>query len=217
MLRALDIITSAYKRMNRLSPGEVLIDDDSAYALPVLNELVDELTAQNEFLFLQVLTSAAQSGPITLGQGAWSSVSPGDEVVSMTADNLPLNKLTMQQYNELYQPTATGRPTVWASDGLNTIYLWPVPTGQVIKMQTRGSVTAFADLTTSYTAPDGWKAALSAGLAVRIAPAVIGRLPPELVRAEKQTMSAVNRYEPAIIGVDSYTKPRPGYYPPRLF
>ena len=216
MLRALDIITAAYKRMNRLSPGEALSSDDAAYSFDVLNELVDELSAQNLFLFQSVLTSAAQSGAITLGVGSWAAISPGDQIVSATCDNLMMDPITMQQYNQLYQPNVSGRPTCWASDGLSTVYLWPVPTGQTIKLQTRTSVSAFADQTTQYNAPDGWRAGLSAALAVRLAPAILGNVPAALLHAEKACMGAVNRYEPAILDFETFNKPRQ-YFPPRLF
>lgn len=215
-MRALDIIQDAYERCNRLSPGEVLNNDDASFALRKLNLLVDELSAQNLFLFQHTLTSGVASGNITLGAGAWAALGPGTEVVSATANNLAITKMTMQQFNELYQPTATGLPTVWAQDGMNTVYLWPVPTGQTIKLDTRQSVSSFADVTTIYSAPDGWQAALGAGLAVRIASTILGRLPPELVRAETKCMGAVSRYEPAIVNVDGYNKTR-AYFPPRLF
>lgn len=216
MVKAIEVITSAYERCNRLSPGETLNADDAAFGLRRLNEFVDELAAQNAYLFRAVLTSAAQSGQITLGAGAWASLSPGDEVVSATANNLKLSEVTMQQYNELYQPNVTGTPTVWAQDGLSTVYLWPVPVGQTIKLMTRATVSNFADQVTDYVMPDGYKAFLSAGLAVRIAPNILGRLPAELVRAEARLAAAVDKYEPAIISVESFTG-GPAYFPPRLF
>ena len=215
-MNALEIINDAYERCNRLTPGEPLSADDAAFALRKLNLLVDELSSQNLFLFQSVLTSAAQSGAITLGAGAWAAISPGDEIVSATANNLVLAKITMQQYNELYQPTVTGTPTVWAQDGLSTVYLWPVPTGQTIKLQTRITCVDFADLSTEYTAPSGYKSALGAGLAVRIAPTICGGVTPDMIRAEKSAMSNINNYQPAIVNVTGYTAGRV-YFPPRLY
>jgi hypothetical protein len=122
----------------------------------------------------------------------------------------------MRQYNEIYQPTVTGVPSVWANDGLSTIYLWPVPTGQTVKLQTRKSVGAFADLTTEYTAPSGYKSALGAGLAVRIAPTICGGVTPDMRSAERSTMDNINHYDPAINNVTSFTGGRM-YFPPRLF
>ena len=216
MTTALSIITDAYERLNRLSPGESLSADDAAFGLRRLNLLVDEVSASNAFLYLSQLVSNPQTGHITLGTGAWAAIASGDLIVSMTADNIAMSPITMQQFNELYQPTATGRPAVWAQDGGPTVYLWPVPTGQTIKIQTRETISSFADQTTDYALPVGWAAALGAALAVRMAPPLLGRLPPELVRAETEAMGNVRHYEPAIVNIDSLGRPR-NYFPPRLF
>lgn len=215
-MNALEIIVGAYEDCNRLSPGEALSADDAAFGLRRLNLLVDELSAKGAFLFLNTLTSAAQTGPITLGVGAWAAIEPGSQVVSATANNMPMAEITMEQYNLLYQPATTGIPSVYALDGLNTVFMWPVPNGQTVKLQTRKGVQAFADQTADYEAPQGYKAALIAGLAVRVAPKILGTLPAALVRAERIAMAAIDNYQPAINDVYSFTKSR-GVYPPRLF
>jgi hypothetical protein len=213
---ARDIITAAYKKLNRLSPGETLSADDLAFGFDTLNELVDELSAQNQFLYRSTLTTAVQAGHITLGAGSWLAINPGDQIVSGTADNIEMAPISIAQYNAIYNKLTTARPTVWAADGASTIYLWPVPVSSTITLQTRNTASSFADLTTDYTTPDGWKSAMSAGLAVRLATPILGKLPQDLLRAESKAMGAVKNYEPAIIGVETFNKPR-GYYPPRLF
>jgi hypothetical protein len=215
-VKAIEIIQDAFERCNRLSPGETLGADDVALGMRRLNLLVDELSGQNIYLFLNTLTSNPQSGHITLGIGAWASVPQGEEVISATADNMAMLPITMKQFNELYQPTSTGRPTVWAQDGLGTVYLWPVPTGHTIKIQTRGTVAEFVDETTDYIAPAGYKSALGAALAVRIAPNVLGAVPAALEKAERDLMGNISKYSPQIIHTSSYTGNR-GYFPPRLF
>lgn len=207
-ITALSVIQDAYERCNRLSPGEALSADDAAFGLRRLNALVDELSARSQFLYKNVQTSAAQTGNITLGAGSWAAINPGDEIISVAADNFPLRPITMQQYNELYVPTTTGTPNVWAQDGLSTVYLYPSPTGQSIRILTRTGVASFADQTTAYTVPAGYSSALGAALAVRIAPTLLGKLPPELVRAEKAAMGAIDGYQPAILDVTSYSRPR---------
>ena len=216
MTRAIEIITDAYERCNRLSPGETLSADDAAFGFRRLNLLVDEMSGQNGFLFRSVLTSAAASGVITLGVGAWLAISPGDEVVSATANNLVLSPVTMRQYNEIYQPGVTGIPAVYAHDGLSTLYLWPVPTGQTIKLLTRSPIAQFADQATDYKLPDGYSSALGAALAVRIAPSVLGNIPAYLIRTESVLMGNINKYEPAIIDMASFTGARL-VNPARLF
>jgi len=204
MFTALEIITDAYERCNRLSPGEVLSADDAAFGFRRLNLLVDEMSAKAGFLFRSVLTSAAQTGSITLGAGAWSAIAPGTEIVSAAADGLSMSPITMQQYNSISDQTSTGSPRLYARDGLSTVYLYPVPTGQTVRLQTRVGVSRFADQTTTYTAPDGYEAALGAALAVRVAPILLGGVPAALVDAEKKCMAAIDKYEPAIVDVQSF-------------
>ncbi len=206
MTTAISIITDAYERLNRLSPGETLGPDETAFGFRRLNLLVDEMSADQQFLFHDLLTSAAQSGNITLGAGSWAAIAQGSEIISATADNQPMGPMTMQQYNQLFAPTTTGLPNVWAADGLGTVYLYPVPTGQTIKLQTRIGVSAFADQTTQYTMPPGYQSALGAALAVQLAPTVLGRLPAELVRAEAKAMTGIQKITPAIVDVDSYRR-----------
>lgn len=207
-MNALSIIQDAYERLNRLSPGETLSADDAAFGFRRLNLLMDEMSAVNAFMFRNVLTSSAQTGNVTLGAGAWAGINPGDDIISATANNLTIAPVSMKQYNEIYQPNISGLPSVWAQDGFSTVYLWPVPAGHVIKLQTRLAASKFADLTTDYVMPDGYESALGAGVAVRIAPSVIGKLPPQLVDAERKLMSAINKYEPAILNVDGFTNSR---------
>lgn len=215
-MRALDIIKSAYQRCNRLSPGEVLNDDDAAFGFDRLTDLVDELSAQATFLYRDILTSAAQTGHITLGAGAWSAIAPGERIVGATCDNLPLAPITVQQYSEQYRPHSSGTPSVFAHDGMATVYLEPTPAGQVVTLQTRATVSRFADLLTVYAAPDGWRNALAAALAVRIAPNILGQIPASLLRAEKVAMGTVDGYTPAIVDAADYTGASADY-PRRLF
>lgn len=170
-----------------------------------LNELVDKMSATALFLFKDLLTSAAQTGNIVLGSGSWAAIKPGEFVVSATADNLPLNSITMEQYNKLYAPTQTGLPALYAQDGLLNVFLWPVPTGQTLKLQTRIGAAQFADLTTQYTVPPGYLNLLGAVTAVRVAPVVIGKIPDDLLREQKSAIDAVWKYDPAIISVPSFT------------
>lgn len=204
---ALDIIQSAYERCNRLSPGETLGSDEEAFGFRRLNEMVDELSAQNQFLFQDVFTSATVTGAtITLGTGAWVTIAIGAQIISGEAAAFPMAPITMEQYGQIYDNTLPGLPRVYVHDGLATVFLYPVPTTIVVKLQTRLGVSAFADHNvTSYSVPGGWQAALSAALAVRIAPNILGKLPDALVRAEEKLMGAVDKCDPKILDVFSYT------------
>lgn len=204
-MRALDIITDAYERLNRLSPGETLGAEETAFAFRRLNTLADELSARQQFLYRDVLTSAAQTGHITLAAGSWAAIPVGAHIISLVVDGDEAWQLTMQQYAAIHDKTQAGSPNNWAHDGAATVYLYPVATGQTVQLQTRVGVAEFADTTTDYTAPPGWSAALGASLAVRLATPVLGGVSPALLRDEKRAMEAVRRYVPRILDVYSYT------------
>lgn len=206
-MNAGDIITDAYERLNRLSPGETITADDLAFGLRRLNSLVDEMSASRPFLYLDTLTSVAQTGHITLGTGPWSAIPVATKIISMTSDGVPMTRITMEQYNSIYSPTTTGAPQMWAFDGVATVKLYQVATGQTLTAQTQSGVASFADTTTEYTAGSGYKNALAAGTAVRCAPALIGSVPQELLLAQKKAFGTIGTYEPKILDVFGYKRP----------
>lgn len=199
MTTAVEIITDAYQRLNRLSPGETLNADDAAFGFTRLNLLVDELAAQRPFLFKALQTSAAQTGNITLATGNWAAIPSGAEIISVTQDGVTVTRMTMQQYNQSYDVTTSGTPSVYAHDGAAAVYFIPVPNGQTIKIMTQTGVATFADQTTEYTLAPGYKNYLGAALAVRLASPILGKLPIELLRAEKASMKGLTTHEPMIL------------------
>lgn len=212
-ITALAIIQDGYARLNRLSPGETLGADEAAFAFARLNLLVDEMGADGLFLYKDGFTSAVQTGAtLTLGAGSWLAIAPGAEIVgavlvSTTNGNFPLAPITMQQYAEqIALPATASLPALYAYDGLATVYLYPVPTAQTIQLQTRTGVAAFADQTTAYTVPPGYQSYLGAALAGRLAPSVLGSVPPDIRAAAKAGAVVLGARRPSILDVYSYTQ-----------
>ena len=110
----------------------------------------------------------------------------GEEIISAQADGYGMTKITMQQYNDIRVKTQSGRPEVWAHDGLATVYLYPAAAGNTISLLTRAPFATFVDLDTSYTLPSGYQGAFAASLAVAMAPALLGGVTPGLLMAEKR-------------------------------
>lgn len=202
---ATSIITDAMERLNRLYPGETLNADDAAVAFRRLNLLVDEMSSKTKFLYRSVLTSAAQTGNITLAAGSWAALPVGANIVSVSVSGVTIEKLTMLQYSGIYDRTTSGSPTAWAHDGAATVHLVPVANGQTVEILTSTTATAFADLTTDYTVPPGVENALGAALAVRLAPTMLGKVPDGLVRAERAAMAGIMGSMPAVMDVYGYT------------
>lgn len=207
-MNARGIVTDALEWINRLAPGETLNADTAAFCLRRLNTLVDEWSAQAQFLSRVFITSAAQTGNLTLGIGDWADIPIGSVIVSVAIDGWSLAQLSMDRYATIVQPTTIGSPQTFTADGMGSILFYPVPNGQTIKIETRQGVQAFDDLDTEYAAAPGYAAALGVSLAVRIAPTLLGVVPAALVRAETRARNAVQKSDPAIIDSDSFQVPR---------
>lgn len=209
-MKAIEAITSALGRLNVLSPGEAASADDAAYGFDQVNELVDEMSAQNQFLFQELKTSAVQTGHITLGAGAWAAIPVGAQIVALACNALPLPPMDMAQYLTLAEPATVGAPQAYVHDGAATVYLYPVPAGQTIAIETRQGVQAFADQTTDYTVPPGYRAWLVAALAVRLAPSFVGKAPEDLRESERRLRAAVRSADPAILDAGGYHRAQLG-------
>ncbi len=205
------IITGALTfGINRLSPGESLDADTALVCLDALNHIADELNGGKAFLFREILTvSSAITGASAALGTAWPSLAPGDEIIGATVQytggmDVPLDPMTMAQYAVIAIKTTASLPRFFAHDGLATVYLYPAATGQTVTLRTRQVVSDFADLDTEYSMPKGYKAALSALLAVKMAPTMLGSLPPAVAAGAQKARNqlAQQSVNPAIIGGD---------------
>jgi hypothetical protein len=189
MTTARTIITLALEAMNKLAPGEVLDADLAAACMRRLNAIADDWSAGRDMAPQDVIAAGAVNGAsITLGAGAFVGIPAGQEIIGAQSDGYPMDPVTMQQYNDIRLKDQGGRPEVYAWDGLATVYLWPASSGSTVSLLTRAPFTSFADLDTGYTLPSGYQGALAASLAVAMAPALLGGVPPGLLAAEKKAL-----------------------------
>lgn len=190
MTTARSIIDDALTfRLNRLSIGETADSATDSVCLRALNSIVDELNGSDSLLWREpIIASGSAISAATAQLGAtWSGTAIGDQPLGLSwsttsgGDQSPMWPLTMEQYQAITDKTETGDPYQWAYDG-TTFYFWPVPTSHYIHVRVKLSATAFADATTDYAMPAGYKAALTDLLAERLAP-IMGGLTPAIVRA----------------------------------
>lgn len=190
--------------LNRLSPGETLNADDGAVCLDALNNIADELNGSKSFLFREVLTTsnAITGASASLGV-AWPTLASGDEIAGATlgteADHM--DALTMAQYATITDKVSAGEPRYYAHDGLATVYLYPAASGQTITLRTKAVVSDFADLDTDYSMPKGYKSALSALLAEKMAPTMVGGVSAPVAQAAQKARNqlAQQSVNPAIL------------------
>lgn len=209
MTTARQIITGALTfGLNRLSPGETLDADVGTVCLDALNHIADELNGSKSFLFREVLTqSSAISGPTAALGVAWPSLAPGDEIAGATVQygaglDVPLDPMSMAQYANIAIKATASLPRYYAHDGAATVFFYPACAGQTVTLRTRQVVADFADLDTDYSMPKGYKAALSALLAEKMAPTMLGGVSAPVATAAQKARSqlAQQAMNPAILG-----------------
>jgi hypothetical protein len=205
MTTARTIITLALEAMNRLAPGETLDADLAAACLRRLNAIADDWSAGRDMMPQDQLVAGAVTGAsLTLAAGAFAAIGVGDEIIQAQVDGFPIGPITMQQYQNIPLKTQSGRPQVWAFDGLATVYLFPAAAGQTINIMTRVPFASFVDLDTAYAMPSGYQGAFAASLSVAMAPALLGGVTPGLLAAKKEAMYNVgnSNVRPAIISAN---------------
>lgn len=197
-LTARDIITDALRfHLNRLSPGETLSPEVADFALAALNNIVDEWDGSGAQLFREVLSesiSGISAATATLST-AWSGIAPGEQILGATVAyspglDVPLDPITMAQYHAIAMKATATYPSCYAHDGADTIYFYPVPTGQKVTLRVRQAISFFAGLDEVYVMPLGYRAAFAACLAALLAPT----MNPELLAiCERRAAAARHR------------------------
>jgi hypothetical protein len=208
MATARQIITGALTHhLNRLSPGETLDSDLASMCLAALNEIADEWNGAGFFLWADALHSAVVTGPTATLGVTFPGLESGENIYGATYDSgwgdVPIEAITFAQWHEavIEKNVTGGYPQYWAHDGAATLYFYPAASGQTIKLRTKVSMSEFANLETDYVMPSGYRAALAAVLAERVAPTVVGQIPPSVRAAAARSLRAIKsqQAEPGIL------------------
>ena len=196
MTTARDIIRGALSfHLNRLSPGEAEDADLFDRCRLALNFIADEFNGSKGYLWREILTV---SGSITGTYGTlgtdWSGIASGDEILGATVRysstlDVPMHPITMQQYADIAVKSTSSYPEFYAHDGAARVYLYPAASAHVITLRTKQVLSDFADLDTDYEMPKGTKADLAALLAEKMAPSLLGSLPPAIGKAASAARS----------------------------
>jgi len=179
MTTARTVITDALTfGLNRLSAGETMDADTGQRCLDALNNIADELNGRGAFLWREVFTASAS--PVSTSTGTigttWAGLDPGVFILGAFATigtnlDIPLvGPLPMEDYASIAQKNISTLPSMLFYDGHATVYFYPVPTGYTVTLRTKQTVSDFADLDTDYTMPKGYRSALAAFLAEKMAP-----------------------------------------------
>ena len=131
---------------------------------------------------------------------------------------LPIDVLSPAEWQGLLNKTLSGSlPTMLFYDptftaGLGAIYLWPQPsdtTNQLI-LYLDTALATFADLTTAYQLPPGYRDALAFSLAARLATPYGRSVSPELTMKADKAVNLIKRgnvtLENAVNWMDSFAQ-----------
>lgn len=200
MTTATEIITEAMRHIGMLNAGETPNADDSDACLTALNTLID---AWNLPSLTQYTT---QDGTATLSAGSTSlTIGPSQNInvtrpvrielgswVRYDGLDYEMDQITEAEYNAIGTKNLAGFVPRYfyydAGASTGTIYYYPAPAAAVVVHHPLATqFTAFANLTTDYTFPQGYRRAMVFNLAKEIAPTFTEAGPPPFVVAQAAT------------------------------
>lgn len=209
-------VQEALEEIGVLGEGESVSADDAELCLRKGNLLIDELFLDRQWLHTVnrvTKTLSASTASYTIGSGGsintvrptWIDQDAARLVIDTSATTpteTSLEVFTDQRWRGIAQKTLTStQPNGiyydhnWSA-GLGLIYVWPIPTvstTQLVLYLPGVAVTAFADLTTDYTMPPGYKSALVFNLAKRLCVPYGAPLTAALNESAMDTLARVKR------------------------
>lgn len=182
MTTALQLVTSALRKIGAVAAGEAPDADEQADALAALNQIVESWNLQGLALYRRenVAYSLVPSQQVyTIGSGAnFNGARPitmNGAFVTRGGIDYPLEPLTQAQWNEILQKSQESQlpeavyyePTF--PDG--TLRFWPVPLEALtVTLAINMQLGAVADINDDLAFPPGYERALVYALAVDLAP-----------------------------------------------
>jgi len=226
MATARDLITSALLDLSVIAEGETPSTAATDSGLDALNALLDQFRAERLMIHTITRTTwtiSSGTGTYTVGTGGNVNVARPvsiDHVGLIDTSTTPdtehlLTPLSDDDYARIpYKAQTATQPTHWYYNptvALGSLILWPSPTDTTLQgaLYARGALTEFADLTTDYALPPGYRRAFIKNLAMELAPSYGRQTPQELAVAALEAKSIVKRanirvpelqFEAAVLG-----------------
>lgn len=227
MSTRVELGTLALQLLGVIDPTEAPSAEDSGLATSVLNMWMDALGVQRQTIFhLTRTTKALVSGTAsyTLGTGGTFSATlvrplwiqdAGfvlDTSVSYPIE-IPIRVFTDDEWAALTPKTLASSVVEgvycdfnWVA-GLATLSIWPIPnvSNTQLVLYTPTALTEFADDTTDYTFPPGYKRAILYNLANELAPWYPTAKPdPRIAKIAESSMALIKRgnWRPSVVSID---------------
>lgn len=218
-----DLCQRAMRSINALGQAQTFAPGDLQVCAEAANDMLDAWAAQRLTVFqtlrhVYALTTGkgGPTNPYTIGSGGdFDQFRPlwipnaNVRVSNSSGDpyEIALAVLNQGEYAAIAMKTLTNSiPTcLWfngrynetgANAGLGEIFLWMIPNGQQtlsLVLYTPTPLTSFADLTSEYSFPPGYREALRYQLALRLATEFGRPVSPELATLATQTFAVIER------------------------
>lgn len=203
MTTANELIDRAYTLLGYKDASEPLSGADAAYALDVLNAMIDGWNTQRLFIVSVNEVVANVSGlPITIGPGQTIDVPRPVDIedgsfIRINNVDFPIEWITREEYNDIAYKHVSANVAIYGYYDQNmptgNIYLWPYQNVNAeLHLQLRQQLSEFADLTTQYTLAPGYKKAISYSLAEELSPG-LRQLDPLIMNAAANARRAIRR------------------------
>lgn len=203
-----EIVTDAREYLGIQDEEEPLTDADLQRGIRVLNQML--LAWQADGVQTWVLTE----GSFALAQGDYDYVfgSGGafttvpteimDVRITRNSQDLPMNRMSREEYQSLPVKSTEGYPTQWYYDfqrAGGTMYVWPAPdaTGGTIKFTYRRQINDVGNGTNTLDLPKHWLLAVSSNLAVYLAPKYQVEVPAAVAAIASSSYDILKSYDTA--------------------
>lgn len=206
MTTATEILNESLGHLGILSAGETANSDDAETCRTILNTLVDAWNLPSLTHYTTTDASATLSGgstSLTIGPSQNINVTRPVRIERgsyVTADGVdyPMDQIDEAEYNEIRIKTLGGHvPRVFFYDpgaSTGTLRYYPAPgAAVVVHHPVLTQFTAFADLTTDYTFPQGYKRAFVFNLAVEVSAHFGQQVSPFLMSQAHSSLRLVKR------------------------
>ena len=205
MATAATIIERSLRMLGQIGAGETPTDDEYADALEALNAMLDSW--RNE----RLMCYATQQETLTLGVGdSGYSIGPAGDLntnrpveiigawIRESNIDYPMRQISEVEYEAIADKTTRSdwpdqflfRPIMPSA----VILVYPVPNAtRTMILVTRVVVSSFSSTATTISLPPGWERALTANLAIEIAPEYETDAPPAVRKAAVESLASIKR------------------------
>lgn len=224
MSTASDLTIGAYGALGAYDKNQGLQPEEAELGLDKLNTILDAWYLERLYAFTVdevVVTLPPATRTRTIGPGMQIDIARPIRIEAggftrSSGVDYPLEVATFEQYSEItFKSIGSTWPEVVYFDGsfpTGTLYFYPQTAGSLeLHLPVMHRLTQFANLTTDYSLPPGYKKALIYTLAEELAPDLGMPAPPSVMRIAAMSRKSIKR---ANVSVPKLSTERTG---PRRF